>query len=298
MAAADAAGEPVLLVGGGSNLVVGDDGWPGVVILVASDGIDASDYGGSAVAHRAPAWSGTSWSAQPSPTGWSGLAADVRHSRAGRSDAGAERRRLRQPEVADEITGLRVYDRDDRARSRTGARSAAEFGFRTCALQTHRPLRGAGGDLPCCRRRRVAPPVRYARARPAAGHRDRPDARRRRECASACWNCAAARACCSTRPITTRWSVGSFFVNPFAARDAVPARLPALADRRPDEAVGGLADRAGRLTPARAGSGAGNRSVSTKHSLALTNRGGATTAELLELAARSATASRRGSASG
>jgi UDP-N-acetylmuramate dehydrogenase len=37
--AADAAGEPVLLLGGGSNLVIADDGFPGTVISVANRGV-------------------------------------------------------------------------------------------------------------------------------------------------------------------------------------------------------------------------------------------------------------------
>ena len=36
---ADQRGEPMLLVGGGSNLVVGDGGWPGTVVLVRSRGV-------------------------------------------------------------------------------------------------------------------------------------------------------------------------------------------------------------------------------------------------------------------
>ena len=37
--AADAEGEPVLVLGGGSNLVVADEGFPGVVIQVATEGV-------------------------------------------------------------------------------------------------------------------------------------------------------------------------------------------------------------------------------------------------------------------
>lgn len=37
--AADAAGEPVLILGGGSNLVIGDDGFPGTVVHVATHGV-------------------------------------------------------------------------------------------------------------------------------------------------------------------------------------------------------------------------------------------------------------------
>lgn len=42
---ADAADRPVLLVGGGSNLVVGDGGWPGIVVLVRTDGVDRREDG-------------------------------------------------------------------------------------------------------------------------------------------------------------------------------------------------------------------------------------------------------------
>src|SRR6185437_4085162 len=48
--AADAAGEPVLVLGGGSNLVVADEGFPGTVVHVATRGVQVSDDdGGGAV---------------------------------------------------------------------------------------------------------------------------------------------------------------------------------------------------------------------------------------------------------
>ena len=82
------------------------------------------------------------------------------------------------------------------------------------------------------------------------------------------------------------WSAGSFFTNPILdAADAarLPAAAPALAGlRRAGQDLGGVADRAGRLPPAATASVA--RGVSSKHTLALTNRGGATTDELLALA--------------
>ena len=42
---ADAAGEPVLVLGGGSNVLVGDDGFDGTVVHVATRGIEIT--GGS-----------------------------------------------------------------------------------------------------------------------------------------------------------------------------------------------------------------------------------------------------------
>lgn len=39
---ADASGTPALVVAGGSNLVVGDDGYPGTVVVVRTRGIDVA----------------------------------------------------------------------------------------------------------------------------------------------------------------------------------------------------------------------------------------------------------------
>jgi UDP-N-acetylmuramate dehydrogenase len=41
--AADLSGEPVLVLGGGSNLVVADEGFPGTVVHVATRGVDVTD---------------------------------------------------------------------------------------------------------------------------------------------------------------------------------------------------------------------------------------------------------------
>src|SRR5262249_6854130 len=47
--AADEAGEPLLLLGGGSNLVVADEGWPGLVLLLRSHGVDLRRADGQVV---------------------------------------------------------------------------------------------------------------------------------------------------------------------------------------------------------------------------------------------------------
>src|SRR5688500_958580 len=43
VAAADRRGEPVLVLGGGSNLVVGDDGFDGLVVAVRTRGVSMAD---------------------------------------------------------------------------------------------------------------------------------------------------------------------------------------------------------------------------------------------------------------
>ena len=78
------------------------------------------------------------------------------------------------------------------------------------------------------------------------------------------------------------WSVGSFFVNPFVRPDQVPDGCPHwTVDGAVKLSAAWLIEGAGFTK----GYGRGRVSLSTKHSLALTNRGGATTVELLELAA-------------
>ena len=75
------------------------------------------------------------------------------------------------------------------------------------------------------------------------------------------------------------WSVGSFFVNPFI--DVAPDGCPHWqADGRVKLSAAWLIENAGFARGYEHGRG----SISTKHALALTNRGGASTAELLALA--------------
>ena len=81
------------------------------------------------------------------------------------------------------------------------------------------------------------------------------------------------------------WSAGSFFTNPLLTpdqADALPAEAPQFP--QPDGTVktsaAWLIDHAGFAK----GQTRGRVGLSTKHVLALTNRGGATTAELLDLA--------------
>ena len=83
------------------------------------------------------------------------------------------------------------------------------------------------------------------------------------------------------------WSCGSFFTNPILTAEQA-AGLPDEAPRFP--AGNGMVKSSAAWLIDHAGFGKGfdagldHVSISTKHSLALTNRGGATTAELLDLA--------------
>jgi UDP-N-acetylmuramate dehydrogenase len=77
-------------------------------------------------------------------------------------------------------------------------------------------------------------------------------------------------------------SAGSFFTNPILPADEVPADAPKWPepDGRVKTSAAWLIERAGFGR----GHGSGPAGISTKHTLALVNRGGATTAELMALA--------------
>ncbi|MGH8968819.1 MAG: UDP-N-acetylmuramate dehydrogenase, partial [Actinomycetes bacterium] len=78
------------------------------------------------------------------------------------------------------------------------------------------------------------------------------------------------------------WSAGSFFTNPVLPADRVPAGAPTWpeADGRAKTSAAWLIERSGFTK----GYGDGPARVSTKHTLALTNRGDARTEDLLALA--------------
>ena len=81
------------------------------------------------------------------------------------------------------------------------------------------------------------------------------------------------------------WSAGSFFTNPVVDASVLPAGAPAWEqpDGRVKTSAAWLIERAGYGK----GYGEGRARVSTKHSLALTNRGGAASDDLLDLARQS-----------
>ncbi|HEY0560678.1 MAG TPA: FAD-binding protein, partial [Frankiaceae bacterium] len=70
--AADAAREPLLVLGGGSNVVLPDAGWPGTVVRIASRGVDFLPAGPGRVTVRAQA--GEDWDPLVALTVTEGLA--------------------------------------------------------------------------------------------------------------------------------------------------------------------------------------------------------------------------------
>ena len=274
---ADAKDKPVLIVGGGSNLVVADEGWPGVVVLVRSAGIASTQVGTTVTV---TVQSGEEWDTVVSTAvrnGWSGLAAmsgiPGRTGATPIQNVGAY-----GTEVSDLITALSVYDRDTGEVSSWGPEQCG-FGFRTSAFK-HTDRYVILSVTFALAASAEAPPVRYVELARRLGI----------EVGTSASSVAVRETVLELRRSKgmlldpddhDTWSVGSFFVNPFVSADAVPEGCPHwTVDGQVKLSAAWLIENAGF------GKGYGTKkvAVSSKHTLALTNRGGASTAQLLELA--------------
>ena len=280
--AADAAGEPVLLVGGGSNLVVGDDGWPGLVIRVASDGVSITETGAGwqLVVDAGVSWDGlveravlAGRSGLETLSGIPGLVGATPVQNVGAYGA----------EVADVLSALTIYDRQSRqVESWTPERCA--FGFRTSAFKHTDRYVVLDVTMSLAASPRSGP-IRYLELARRLGIEagETADLKQVRDTVIAL---RRSKGMVLDEADHDSWSVGSFFVNPLL--DVVPAAAADCpqwqADGRTKLSAAWLIEQSGFTRGFGLDHGRGTVSVSTKHTLALTNRGGATTAELLELA--------------
>jgi UDP-N-acetylmuramate dehydrogenase len=281
---ADETGEPVLILAGGSNLVVADDGFPGTVVEVATSGIepDVTDddptCGGAVVKVAA----GESWDAFVATAverGWvgvealSGIPGSVGATPIQNVGAYGQ-------EVSQTVASVRVWDRRLRG-FRTFAAADCGFGYRTSRFKAD-PTRHVVVEVTFqLRQGALGTPVTYAELATALDVE--PGARApMSEVRRAVLGLRAGKGMVLDPADHDTWSAGSFFTNPVIAADRVPEGAPAWP--QPDGTVktsaAWLIERAGFGR----GYGDGPARLSSKHTLALTNRGGATTADLLALA--------------
>ena len=278
-----AAGEPWMVVGGGSNLLVADEGFRGTVVVVATRGIsaDVSACGGAAVRVAA----GENWEAfvaEAVAREWSGVEAlsGIPGSVGATpiQNVGAY-----GAEVAQTIASVRTWDRE-RDTQRTFALSDCGFGYRTSRFKRE-PGRylvlEVGFQFPLAS---LGAPVAYAELARALGV----DVGRRAPAADVREAVLALRrgkGMVLDDADHDTWSAGSFFTNPVLTPEQAD-RLPEGAPRFP--ADGGLVKTSAAWLIQHAGFGRGfgdgSAGLSTKHALALTNRGGATASDLVALA--------------
>jgi UDP-N-acetylmuramate dehydrogenase len=274
---ADADGEPVLIVGGGSNLVVADEGWRGVVVLLRSDGIGWTQLGDTV---HVTAQAGVVWDELVRLTvesGWSGLAAmSGVPGLAGATpvqNVGAY-----GSEVADVLSTLDVLDRAT-GEVETWDPPRCKFDFRTSAFK-HTDRYVVLSVTLRLTESVQAPPVRYAelaRRLGIAPGESAPSTAVR----EVVLELRRSKGMLLDPQDHDTWSVGSFFVNPFVEPELVPDGCPNWeVDGQIKLSAAWLIENAGFHK----GFGRGNVALSTKHTLALTNRGNATTAELLDVA--------------
>ncbi|WP_372727599.1 UDP-N-acetylmuramate dehydrogenase [Nocardioides sp.] len=285
VSAADEAGEPVLVLGGGSNLVVGDQGFSGTVVQIGTRGIDAdveAGEGASCSGATVTVAAGERWDdlvAHAVDAGWTGIEAlSGIPGQVGATpiqNVGAYGQ-----EVAQTIASVRTWDRHDRAQ-RTFAAADCGFGYRTSRFKAEPGRYVVLAVTFQFRQGTLGAPVAYAELARTLGveQGERAPLTAVRQ---AVLGLRAGKGMVLDPADHDTWSAGSFFTNPVVAPDVVPPGAPAWP--QPDGSVKTSA--AWLIEHAGFAKGHGNAAVSlsTKHTLALTNRGHATAADLLALA--------------
>ncbi|MEU7375255.1 UDP-N-acetylmuramate dehydrogenase [Streptomyces albidoflavus] len=286
---ADASGTPLLVIGGGSNLVIGDKGFDGTALLLATQGfrLDGTELELAA---------GEVWTDAVARTVEAGLAG-IECLAGIPGSAGAvpvQNVGAYGQEVAQTITEVVAYDR--RA-GETVTLTAEECAFsyrhsrfkadpeRYVVLRVRFRLEDADG---------LSAPIRYAETARALGT-EQGERVALAEARETVLKLRAGKGMVLDPEDHDTWSAGSFFTNPILDDAQLAAFLGRVADRlgpdvhppafpagegRTKTSAAWLIDKAGFTK----GYGEGPARISTKHTLALTNRGSATTEDLLALA--------------
>jgi UDP-N-acetylmuramate dehydrogenase len=286
---ADETGTPLLLIGGGSNLVIGDKGFEGTALVIATKGFSLD---GTTLELAA----GEIWTDAVARTVEAGLAG-IECLAGIPGSAGAtpiQNVGAYGQEVSSTITEVIAYDRrtgdtvtltnEDCGFSYRHSRFKSDPG-RHVVLRVRFSLEEANG---------LSAPLRYAETARALGVAagDRVPLAQARDTVL---KLRAGKGMVLDPEDHDTWSAGSFFTNPiltdtdfatFRARvrerlgdEVEPPAYPA-ADGHTKTSAAWLIDKAGFTK----GYGDGPARISTKHTLALTNRGSATTEDLLALA--------------
>jgi UDP-N-acetylmuramate dehydrogenase len=291
----DDADEPLLVVSGGSNLIVSDEGWGGTVVHVATSGVtpESADFCAGALVRVAAGEGWDSLVERAVAEGWAGVeglsgipgltgATPIQNVGAYGQD------------VSQTIWSVRTWDRRDQV-VRTFANGDCGFGYR------HSRFKGADRFvvLDVLFQFEIADlsrPVAYAALADGLGvplgtRVPLADAR------AAVLEQRRSRGMVLDADDHDTWSCGSFFTNPILRPREFDALVERVSDRLGAEAPvpPRFAEPDGRVKTSAAwlidkagfskGHGLpGPAALSTKHTLAVTNRGGATTADVLTLA--------------
>ncbi len=284
IAAIEAAGDtPILIIGGGTNILVADSGFEGTVIRIASHSMQAEIDACSGATLTIGA--GENWDEFVATTldrGFAGLetlsgipgtvgAAPIQN-------IGAYGH-----EVSEFITRVRTYDRETKS-LKTFTNSECDFSYRNSHFKAH-PGRYVVLDVQFnLRKGEMTTAITYAELAKKlgveVGEKAPIEATRK-----AVLELRGAKGMLLNTHDRDSWSAGSFFTNPIVSQE-IAAKLPEGAPQWPT-ADGMVKTSAAWLienSGVHKGDSHRGARVSTKHVLALTNAGNATATDIAELA--------------
>ena len=277
---ADASGEPLLIIGGGSNILIGDNGFEGTVIRVETTGnsyeIDACSGGTLQVA------SGVPWDEFVAFTLEKGLANLECLSGIPGTVGGSPIQNIGAygHEVSEVIARVRTYDRTEKA-IKTFTATECGFSYRSSIFKESNNRYVILDVTFQLRKGEESLPIAYPELATELGVRvgERAPVLKVREAV------LALRGKKGMLEGLGIHSAGSFFTNPIVSR-AVAEKLPVAAPQWPQEdgrvklSAAWLMEHAGVTK----GETLGGAAISTHHVLALTNADHATAADIVELA--------------
>ena len=286
IAAIEEAGDsPVLIMGGGTNVLIADSGFAGTVIRISNNSVQSEVDACSGATLTIGA--GEDWDTFVQTSidrGYAGLetlsgipgtvgAAPIQN-------IGAYGH-----EVAEFITRVRPYDRQEKA-VKTFTNAQCEFTYRNSHFKAH-PGRYVVLDVQFqIRIGEMSDPITYVELAKKLGI-DPGDKSTVKETRAAVLELRASKGMLLSPDDHDSWSAGSFFTNPIVTQqqaDTLPNAAPKwpLNDGRVKISAAWLIENSGTHK----GDEVGGARISTKHVLALSNSGNATAADIAELAKR------------
>ena len=279
---------PLFVLGGGSNLVVADSGWPGLVLKVATTGIERSGESDGKALFDVGA--GESWDRFISQAVIAKCAGVECLSGIPGSVGGTPVQNVGAygQEVSQTIESVQVFDRKD-AQEREFCNEACGFSYRSSIFNTSERGRFIILRVTYALTPGGEPHLEYADLkRHFVGRESHPDLAETRE---AVRHIRALKGMLIVPGDPDCQSAGSFFKNPVvtveqhedlsrraAARGLTLPSYPALESHKKVSAAW-LVEKSGFSR----GHGFGHVGISSKHALAIVNRGGATAADVLAL---------------
>ena len=286
IAAIEEAGDtPILIMGGGTNVLIADKGFDGTVIRISNNSVQAEVDACSGATLTIGA--GEDWDLFVQTTINSGFAGLETLSGIPGTVGAAPIQNIGAygHEVSEFITRVRTYDRQEKA-LKTFTNSECEFSYRNSYFKAH-PGRYVVLEVQFqIRIGEESDPITYLELARKLGVQlgDKAPVVATRE---AVLELRASKGMLLSADDHDSWSAGSFFTNPIVSQqeaDALPDAAPKwpLLDGRVKISAAWLIENAGMHK----GDEVGGARISTKHVLALTNAGDATASDIAELAKR------------